>query len=280
MEGQEAVSHLNNVLSTDIQSLVRGSRIDGLICDSNGRVADIISCYHMGQGILITGLGQRTQSTRELLTKGVPWDQEISLLDGNGALEHLKIIGGQPSFLLEKIYPELSKLSGNEFLEYADVMFSTGVHNGHQVIDVITRSDNMDFFARVKESEFEILKKEDWDVARIKIGYPGGNEVNTKYLPHDIGMGKLVSLDKGCYPGQEIHARLDSRGRPKKRIVMLRTNTSLELGKYSLSDGNNVRITSTSKAENLYYSLGICSVDVSNGAKLTLEDTDSKITLF
>ena len=280
MEGQETVSHLNNILSTDITSLGRGGRIDGLICDSNGRVADIISCYHMGQGILITGLGLNTHSTRELLTKGIPWNKEISLLDGNGALEHFKIIGEKSSYLLEKLYPELTKLSENEYSEYANVMFSTGNHNGYQVIDVITRSGNTDFFSRVEESDFEISKKEDWDATRIKIGFPGGNEANAKYLPHDIGMGKLVSLNKGCYPGQEIHARLDSRGSPKKRIVMLSTNIGLELGKYSLSDGSTVKITSTSKTENLHLSLGICSVDVSNNAKLIIEDVDSKLTLL
>ena len=93
MEGLESVNHLNNILSTDIGLLENGMRLDGLICDSNGRVADIVNCYHMGQSILIVGIDSNTDSTRELLTKGVPWDKKLSLLDGNGVLEHLRIIG-------------------------------------------------------------------------------------------------------------------------------------------------------------------------------------------
>ena len=91
MEGPEGVDHLNNILSTNLVSLREGMRMDGLICDSNGKVADVVNCYNMGQSILIIGMGSNTASTRELLTRGIPWDKKLSLLDGNGALEHLRI---------------------------------------------------------------------------------------------------------------------------------------------------------------------------------------------
>ena len=48
MEGLECVNHLNNILSTDMNSLDKGMRMDGLICDSNGRVADVVNCYQYG----------------------------------------------------------------------------------------------------------------------------------------------------------------------------------------------------------------------------------------
>ena len=58
-------------------------------------------------------------------------------------------------------------------------------------------------------------------------------------------MISLISLDKGCYPGQEIHARLDSRSKPKKRLVVMSTGDFMEIGKHSLSDGGSVKITSS-----------------------------------
>ena len=66
--------------------------------------------------------------------------------------------------------------------------------------------------------------------------------MNTKYhLPHDIGMISLISLNKGCYPGQEIHARLDSRSKPKKKMVVLSTGDVMQIGKHPLSDGSSVK---------------------------------------
>ena len=279
LEGNETLNHLNNILSTDILSLGAEGRLDGLICDSNGRVSDIISCYNMGESILILGLDSNAESTRELLTKGVPWNQEITLLDGNGALEHFRITGDDPLSVVEDIYPDLPKLSEKTYSEFENVMFSLVTYNGNQVIDVITRRDNSDFYNRVKESSLSIMSGDQWEVARIKLAYPGENEANTKYLPHDLGMGDLISLNKGCYPGQEIHARLDSRGRPKKRLAIIRTDRDLEIGKYVLTDGSTVNITSKAKQDEMYFSMGICSIDVSPDAKLELGKSDSKLIL-
>ena len=280
MEGLECVNHLNNILSTDITSLDKGMRMDGLICDSNGRVVDIVNCYHMGQSILIVGIDSNTDSTRELLTKGIPWNQNLSLLDGNGVLEHLRIIGRRPSSLVESLYPELSELSEHKYSEFENVVFSKFMHNEHEIIDLIVRSDNTDFYGRLERHDYKISKLEDWEFARITVGYPGSNEANTKFLPHDIGMINLISLNKGCYPGQEIHARLDSRSKPKKRMVVLATGDALEIGKHPLSDGNSVNVTSTALRDGLHLSMGICSVDVSNDATLVNCNGYSKLTLL
>ena len=280
MEGSEGVNHLNNILSTDIESLHKGMRMDGLICDSNGKVADVVNCYNMGQSILIIGMGSNTASTRELLTRGIPWDKKLSLLDGNGALEHLKIIGQDPCSLVEKIYPELSKLSENMYSEFENVVFSLSMHNEHEIIDVIVRRDNSDFYNRIKMCNHKIFRIEDWEFARMTIGYPGSNEVSSKYLPHDIGMLNLISLNKGCYPGQEIHARLDSRSKPKKRMVIMATNNVIEIGKHSLSDDSIVKITSSAVRDGSHLSMGICSVDVSPDATLVNYNGESKLILL
>lgn len=280
MEGIESVNHLNNILSTDLTSLEKGMRMDGLVCDPNGRVADIVNCYHMGKSILIVGIDSNTDSTRELLTKGIPWNQELSLLDGNGALQHLRIIGEEPFSLVESLYPELPKPSQNSYSEIENVVFSPIKHNGQDIIDIIVRRDNSDFFHRIERCNHKIPKIEDWDFARIKIGYPGSNEANTKYLPHDIGLINLVSLNKGCYPGQEIHARLDSRSKPKRRMALLATSGIMEAGKHALSDGSRITITSTAVRDGFNLSMGICPVDVSSEATLVNYNGESKLTLL
>ena len=279
MEGLESVNHLNNILSTDILSLDKGMRMDALICDSNGRVADIVNCYHMGHSVLIIGIESNADSTRELLTKGVRWDQKLSLLDGNGVLDHLRIIGEDPISIVTSLYPELSELSENTYLEFENVVFSKGMLNENEMIDVIVRRDNSGFYERIERSDYRISNFEEAEYARITVGYPGSNEANTKYLPHDIGLVNLVSLNKGCYPGQEIHARLDSRGKPKKRMVVLTTSDALRNGKHSLSDGTSVSVTSRAVRGDLHLSMGIGSVDVSTDATLVDYNGNSRLTL-
>ncbi|MFN8450338.1 MAG: hypothetical protein U0521_17565 [Anaerolineae bacterium] len=61
-----------------------------------------------------------------------------------------------------------------------------------------------------------------YNVLRIRAGRPGvGRELSTEYLPLEVGLWDEVSFTKGCYTGQEIIARMESRGKLAKTIVAL-----------------------------------------------------------
>jgi len=53
-----------------------------------------------------------------------------------------------------------------------------------------------------------------WEACRIEAGEPKeGHELLPGVLPHATGLvGRAVSFTKGCYTGQELVARIDSRG--------------------------------------------------------------------
>lgn len=73
------------------------------------------------------------------------------------------------------------------------------------------------------EAAFEYL--------RIESGLPRfGHEITTDYIPLEANMWDDVSFNKGCYIGQEIIARMESRGRLAKKLVRLNPSAPLELG--------------------------------------------------
>jgi aminomethyltransferase len=77
--------------------------------------------------------------------------------------------------------------------------------------------------APVEESGFEYL--------RIESGQPRfGHELTEEYIPLEANLWADVSFNKGCYTGQEIIARMESRGRLAKKLVRLRPATPLEAG--------------------------------------------------
>lgn len=57
-------------------------------------------------------------------------------------------------------------------------------------------------------------------------------ESSGKHLAQSLGLDKLgaLSLKKGCYPGQEIVARLHYKGQTKRRIVRIRVDHASVLG--------------------------------------------------
>jgi len=57
------------------------------------------------------------------------------------------------------------------------------------------------------------------EVARVEAGLPAyGSEAGEAVLPQECGFEHAVSYTKGCYTGQEIMARIESRGKVRRRL--------------------------------------------------------------
>ncbi len=75
------------------------------------------------------------------------------------------------------------------------------------------------------------IGEEAYDYLRVEAGLPRyGRELTLDYIPLEAGLWDDVSFTKGCYVGQEIIARMESRGKLAKRLVRLRPAAPVEPG--------------------------------------------------
>jgi len=87
----------------------------------------------------------------------------------------------------------------------------------------------------------------DLDVARIRAGWPAmGRELTERTIPAEIAglVESSVSFTKGCYTGQELVARIDSRGGNVPRPVRL-----LEIRGDGVSPGAGITVDGKSVGE-------------------------------
>jgi len=56
---------------------------------------------------------------------------------------------------------------------------------------------------------------------RLEAGIPkAGPDLNEEIVPPEANLeGKAFSLNKGCYPGQEVVARMDTYGNVRRKLV-------------------------------------------------------------
>jgi aminomethyltransferase len=77
-----------------------------------------------------------------------------------------------------------------------------------------------------------------FEAYRISRGWPRyPNEIGEDYIPLEAGLRAAVSFTKGCYIGQEIIARMDSRGQMAKRLMRLRLHGPAAAGEALLAEG-------------------------------------------
>ncbi|MFQ5399707.1 MAG: YgfZ/GcvT domain-containing protein [Anaerolineae bacterium] len=109
------------------------------------------------------------------------------------------------------------------------------------------------------EAMFELL--------RIEAGLPRfGRELTGDYIPLEANLWDDVSFTKGCYIGQEIIARMESRGRLAKKLVRLRLDAPVDAGVEITAGGRRVGvITSAAVGPNGPVALGYVKTAVLHG---------------
>lgn len=86
---------------------------------------------------------------------------------------------------------------------------------------------------------------EAWQSLQLRLGWPWlpASTLDT-LLPPALSLHRLqaVAIDKGCYPGQEIVARLHWRGGHKRHLCNVRLTRSATPGSILRHDGNDVGV--------------------------------------
>jgi aminomethyltransferase len=87
---------------------------------------------------------------------------------------------------------------------------------------------------------------EAYEVIRIERGVPAvGREIDEDTIPLEVGLWPLVSFSKGCYIGQEVIARMESRSRVARTLTGLRLSRPESVPQEVVLDGQPVgRLTS------------------------------------
>ncbi len=69
--------------------------------------------------------------------------------------------------------------------------------------------DNLTAYLNItNQNKHELINEELWQTLRIAYLYPQvPNEINENYMPQNVGLDSYISLNKGCFIGQEVIAK-------------------------------------------------------------------------
>ena len=192
--GPDATSYLQGQCSQDVEALVDGGAAEALLLSPQGKVEVSLRVARLGDGEYIldtdAGFGEviiaRLQRFRlRVKVEFEPVDWVCAAVRGPGAA---RAVATRPELVLPVEWPGLA---GFDLLGPAPV---GGL--GHWVGETVRCGDRA------------------WEAARIEAGIPvNGREVVEGSIAAELGLvDRTVSFTKGCFTGQELVARLDSRG--------------------------------------------------------------------
>lgn len=129
---------------------------------------------------------------------------------------------------------------------------------------------------RLLDTDLPVADADAFDYLRIEAGHPRyGHELTGDYIPLEANLWDDVSFNKGCYIGQEIIARMESRGKLAKKLVQLSADSPLEASSELQANGKNAgTVTSTAVGPHGTIGLGYVKTSVLDaGSALMVGET-------
>lgn len=241
LRGRDRAALLHRLSTNDVERLRPGQGARTVLTTPIGRIIDLLTVHALDDALLlITGPGQGGPVWSHL-KKNIFFNDQATLEAAGRAYGQLALYGPSAARVLAELTgADLGQLplQGTISVELAGgpVLVAARPPIGGASFTLYPASDRLDAVrGALAAAGATPLDDATFEILRVEQGYAAtGHELGQEYIPLETGLLDAVSFTKGCYVGQEIIARMESRGRLAKRLMGLRLatdpSTSLRAG--------------------------------------------------
>ena len=211
--GEDAATYLQGQVSQDIDAIAEGDSAWSLVLDPTGKLVSWFRIHRLGDSEFVFDLE--------------PGGVEATV----ARLERFKL-RTKIDFAVEDGW-RMAAVRGGDVVPAGDLVAEV-TWPGWEGVDVLLAPSTPDPALEVDAAAFEL--------ARIRAGVPRlGVDITADTIPAEGGAPLIegaVSFTKGCYTGQELVARIDSRGgNVPKPLRVLTGDAALAVGADVVLDG-------------------------------------------
>ncbi|NJK78944.1 MAG: aminomethyl transferase family protein [Chloroflexaceae bacterium] len=236
MRDNDRAALLNRLSTNHIEALQPGQGTRTVLTNHNGRIHDLLTVHALpDQLLLITSLQQR-QVVYKLLKKNIFFNDKVKLDDVSDTLGQLTLYGLHSADLLRSVAGVAAADIALHHtiaatIEGVQVWIARVLPLGGAGFNIYAPADILSAMReRLINTGARPLGYTAYNVLRVEMGYPlDGHELSLEYIPLETGLWDAISFNKGCYVGQEIIARMESRNRMAKKLRGLKLSALVEL---------------------------------------------------
>lgn len=233
VSGEDRLRWLQSVVSNDLLSLQTGQGRYSSLLTHKGKMLTYFRCYMQTDAVLLEDVGDIGDQTYAALRKFLLYGTKAKMENCRESWGLLLVSGPKAAAVVKAAF-------GTDVDDLKPVNFITAAIGGQT--GLVIRAEE------TGERDYEILIPADGLVAawerlleageahaitpvgsralealRMEAGIPkAGPDLNEEIVPPEANLeGKAFSLSKGCYPGQEVVARMDTYGSVRRHLVGL-----------------------------------------------------------
>ena len=248
LSGSDHLEFMQRLSTNDVLNCAEGAGLQTVFCDPRGRIMQVTDICRIGADVSYAFVGpDKAPALIEWLDR-FHFSERIEWEDESDTTEQIEIIGPLAASVAADVLgldaasePALGLLR-HTALEAIRV--NVGPHTGIR----IWGTDLADICDKLKTAGAVSLSQDTREVLRVQWGVPGEAELTPEHNPWEAGLDDAIHMNKGCYIGQEVVARLDTYNKVKQHLVGLHLQAPVPSGALLESNGKAVGVvTSTAQ---------------------------------
>jgi glycine cleavage system T protein len=231
--GDDRVKWLQSIISNDILPLAAGQGTYSSLLTHKGKMLSYFRVYQLGEALMLEDVGELGDATFSTLRKFLLYGTKAKM-ENCAETWGLLLISGPKTFDLVKsaLGADLDSLKPLSFLPMDiaghGALLIRAEETGETDVEVLVPADGLKvawdrLWAAGEAMGLKPFGAHALDTLRVEAGLPkAGPDLNETIVPPEANLeGKAFSLTKGCYPGQEVVARMDTYGSVRRHLVGL-----------------------------------------------------------
>jgi len=216
--GEDAQAFLHAQLTSDVSGLAANSSQYSGYCTPKGRLLASFLLWRTEQGFYV----QLPSPLREPIQKQVSkyiLRSKLKARDASGEFVCLGVAGESAEASLKQLFGDVPH-APHDVARHDDV---TIVRLPVDRFEIVVPRDKAPAVRESLAKDARAVSQEYWDWLDIRAGIPVITPATQEeFVPQMVNFDAIgaVSFDKGCYPGQEIVARMHYLGRLKQRMYL------------------------------------------------------------
>ena len=232
LSGRDRLGLLQRMSTNELEGLAEGEARPTVLTTPVARMVDLLWVLNLGdRALMLTSPGQ-SEAVRRWLSGYIFFNDDVRLQDANKEMGQLGVYGPGAARGVAALAPEAESLPEGRSLRRDALIILRGRPLAGDGFTLLGPAEELAQASEMVVSGGAVRAGEEtYQVLRIEAGLPYiGHEISEEYIPLEAGLWSAVSFSKGCYIGQEIIARMESRGKLAKTLVGLKLDAPVTPG--------------------------------------------------
>jgi aminomethyltransferase len=226
--GKDRASFLHGLVSSDVKGLTPGQGNESALLDVHGKVTALLAVHCLSDRLVLETDGPLAGPLLSGIDRYL-FSERAELEDVTAASGILTVAGPNARKIVEQVIgvaiPDLSRWQHVLVpWEGRELRVVRTEETGEEGYDLWVPTEGLaPLWERLREAGARPVGREAWNVLRVEAGVVRyGVDVDASTLLLEAPLPDAYSLNKGCYMGQEVIARITYRGHVNRKIVGFR----------------------------------------------------------